>query len=485
MKKEAKVGFFIFIGLLFLFILSTQVNKFTHFGKEGYPLYSYIENAAGLDKNAKVKINGIEGGFLKDMSIDKNRVKLELFIYKGIKIPKDSMLELTQDSMLSGKYPQIILGKSNEYLKPGEFITKHKELLGFDSASDSLAKAANEFKAFIHEFREVMDEKSRENLKKTFDNLEKITEELRGFIKLKDLNNTMNKFNSMAQSLANAGNKFGKMSLEFKKTAYILNKKLPDILERIDALSKDLKSVGSNAKDKLPVLLDKFSKVGADLEDILKSNKKSIGNAINSADEFFSKGGETFDTIGEYINSLANIELEVGLRGEYMFDDKYNKSYFTLNYRPNATRTYIFEASSMDNYSREDEFGHVILPKKHEKSKILISAEIAKRYDNLQVRAGIIENTGGLGADFYMLHDKLKASVEIFDFNAENDVRGSNPHLKTSLRFTMLKHIDTYLGVDNILNNRSRNIFLGFGVHFIDNDLKLLLGSSNVGSFVK
>ncbi len=485
MKKEAKVGFFVFIGLFFLFILSTQVNKFVNFGKEGYPLYSYIKDAAGLDKNAKVKINGIEGGFLKDMQIDKNKVKLELFIYKGIKIPKDSMLELTQDSMLSGKYPQIILGNSNEYLKPGDVIEKHKELLGFDSASDRIAKAADEFKAFIHEFRETMDEKSRENLKKTFANLEKITQELKMFVKLKDLNKTMNRFNSMAESLAKAGNKFGRMSDEFKRTAYILNKRLPEILKKIDQLSSDLKSVGSNAKEKLPKLLDRFSEVGADLEDVLKSNKNSLGNAIKSADEFFSKGGETFDTIGEYINSLANIELEVGLRGEYMFDDKYNKSYFTLNYRPNATRSYIFEATSMDNYSRMDNFGHVILPKKHEKSKMLISAEIAKRYDDLQIRAGIIENTGGVGADYYMWHDKLKASVELFDFNAENDVRGSSPHLKTSVRFTMLRHIDTYLGVDNILNNRSRNMFLGFGVHFVDNDLKLLLGSSNVGSFVK
>ncbi|NPA82801.1 MAG: MCE family protein [Epsilonproteobacteria bacterium] len=485
MKNEAKVGLFVFIGLLFLFALSTQVSKFANMGKEGYDLYSYIDNAAGLDKNTKVKVNGIEGGYLKDMKIEGNKVKLDLFIYKNIKIPKDSMLELTQDSMLSGKYPAIILGNSKEYLKPGEVITKHKKLLGFDAASDSLAKAADEFKAFIQEAREMLDENSRNNLKQTFANLERITEELRVVLKANELNATINNFSSMAKNLSAAGEKFGNMSDEFKKTAYILNKKLPAILAKIDQLAADLKNVGSDAKEKLPKLLDRFSAVGEDLEDILKTNKKSIGNAISSADEFFSKGGETFDTIGEYINSLANIELEVGLRGEYMFDDHYNKSYFTLNYKPNATRTYIFEAASMDDYSRMDEFGHVILPKKHEKSKMLISAEIAKRYDDFQVRAGIIENTGGLGADYYMFHDKLKASVEIFDFNAENDVRGSNAHLKTSVRYTMLKHIDTYLGVDNILNNRSRNVFLGFGVHFVDNDLKLLLGSSNVGSFVK
>ena len=485
MKNEAKVGFFVFIGLLFLFFLSTQVSKFSNLGKEGYSLYSYVKNASGLDINSKVKINGIKGGYLKNMTLEGSKVKLELFIYNGIKIPKDSVLKLSQESMLSGKYPEIILGESDEYLKNGEVLKSEKEPLGFEEASDSLAKAADEFKAFIQEARELLDQKSRDNLKQTFANLERITQELRVVIKANELNATINNFSSMAKNLSSAGDKFGKMSDEFRRTAYILNKKLPEIMERIDKLSKDLAEIGGDAKEKLPSLLSRFNEVGEDLRDILKKNKKSIGNAIESADEFFSKGGETFETIGEYINSLANIELEVSLRGEYMFEDHYNKSYFTLDYKPNATRSYIFEAAAMDDFSRADEFGNLIPPKKHEKSKFLLSAEIAKRYDNLRVRAGIIENTGGVGADYYFLHDKLRASVEIFDFNAENDIRGSNAHLKTALRYTMLKHIDTYLGVDNILNKKARTVFLGFGVHFIDNDLKLLLGSSNVGSFVK
>ncbi len=485
MKNEAKVGFFVFVGLLFLFFLSTQVSKFSNLGKEGYSLYSYVKNASGLDINSKVKVNGIKGGYLKNMSIEGSKVKLELFIYKNIKIPKDSVLKLAQESMLSGKHPEILLGESSEYLKEGDVLKSAKEPLGFEEASDSLAKAADEFKAFIQEARSMLDEESRNNLKETFANLERITNELRVVIKANELNSTISNFSSMAENLSSAGAKFGKMSDEFRKTAAILNKKLPEIMERIDKLSKDLASIGGDAKEKLPSLLARFNEVGEDLSQILKKNKKSIGNAIESADEFFSKGGETFETIGEYINSLANIELEVSLRGEYMFEDHYNKSYFTLDYKPNATRSYIFEAVGMDDYSRMDEFGNLIPPSKHEKSKFLLSAEIAKRYDNLRLRAGIIENTGGLGADYYFLHDKLRASVEIFDFNAENDVRGSNAHLKTALRYTMLKHIDTYIGVDNILNKNARTFFLGFGVHFIDNDLKLLLGSSNVGSFVK
>ena len=97
----------------------------------------------------------------------------------------------------------------------------------------------------------------------------------------------------------------------------------------------------------------------------------------------------------------------------------------------------------------------------------------------------MIESTGGVGVDYFMMNDKLKASFEIFDFNAKNDVRSDSAHAKVSLRYTMLKHLDLYAGYDNFLNNESKNFMLGFGIHFIDDDLKNLLGTANVGSFIR
>jgi len=120
MKTEAKVGLFVALGLLFLFILSTQVNEFATMGKKGYEIYALLDDASGLEKNAKVKMKGVEIGFVKDIRLEGRKVKVTLFIYEGIKIPKDSVVTLQQESLLGTKYLDIEPGESDEYLAAGE-----------------------------------------------------------------------------------------------------------------------------------------------------------------------------------------------------------------------------------------------------------------------------------------------------------------------------------------------------------------------------
>jgi len=91
-----------------------------------------------------------------------------------------------------------------------------------------------------------------------------------------------------------------------------------------------------------------------------------------------------------------------------------------------------------------------------------------------------------LGADYYLLNDRGKVSVDLYDFNAVNDVRGNKAHLTFTYRQRFLKHLDTYIGVDNILNDKARNFFFGLGLQFIDQDMKYLLGTaSGAGTYIK
>ena len=63
MKLEVKIGVFVFLGLLSLFILSMQINSFSNLGVDNkYPIYAYIDDATGLRKNARVKMIGVNVG---------------------------------------------------------------------------------------------------------------------------------------------------------------------------------------------------------------------------------------------------------------------------------------------------------------------------------------------------------------------------------------------------------------------------------------
>ncbi len=478
MRNDVRVGLFIFIGFILLFALSTQVGSFKNLSKEGYALKAHLKNAAGLNPNSKVKANGLEVGFIKSLSIAKEGILARLFIYKHVKIPVDSKIKPVQESLLGGRYLEISLGKASEYLKDGDFIQSAPELLSIQDASDAMAKAANEFKALVVEAREVLTPEARENLRRTFANLEHITDELKKLTSLDLLKQTITNFNKMGKNLADVGAKF-------QVTADTINGKLPQIVSNLDALIKDLRAAAYDLKDKVPHLAQKFNQIEDELQSILRQNRKPLNDTLVSADSFFSSGTATFDKVENLLDTINEVKLEVAMHTEYMNNDKYAKGYLNLNYIPADTKSYRFGIAGMDDYSRLDDAGNLIPPKKHEDSKILISAQIAKRLDDVVLRTGIIENGVGAGMDYYMLDDQLEASAEVFDFNAQNDVRGNSPHAKVSLRYNYLKHLDFYGGYDNFLNDRAKNAYVGVGIRFFDDDLKKLIMSQSLGAYAK
>jgi len=455
MSKEAKVGLFVFIGLVLLFLLSTQVGSFKNLSKKGYEVKTYLNSAIGLEKNAKVKANGLDIGYVKSLYIDGDKVVADLFIYDGVKIPKDSQVRVEQSSMLGGKFININLGHSKEYLSANSVVASQKPLASFDEASDSIKQAADEFKAFMKDLKDVLGEEERASLKRTILSLE----------------TTLKHFDEMARGIKQTSDKFA-------KTADIINNRLPNIAKNLDRLIADL-------KNKAPRLMAKFEDIEDQINGILAENRKSIKSAINNVDGFFSDGKKAVQKIDELLASVDKVKLEMGMRTEYQSTDGYQKGYVDLDYIPSDSKRYKFSLVSMDDYSRIDSSGNLIAPKKHEEGATYISAQLAKRYGDVELRTGLIESTVGAGADYYMFNDRLKLSAEVFDFNAENDVRGDKAHAKVSGRYTILKHIDFYAGYDNFLNKESDNAFVGVGFHFLDDDLKKLIMSQSVGGMTQ
>ncbi len=488
MKTEAKVGLFVAIGLLFLFLLSTQVNKFAGFGKKGYEIYALIDDATGLEKHAKVKIKGVDAGFVKDIALDNNKVKVKLFIFDGVKIPKDSVVMLQQESLLGTKYLAIEPGSSKEYLSSGSVLTKQKEFASFSQTSTTINEAAKEFKAFIAELRDSIKGASGEDLKKSVENLQAITAHLKKLIEenQKNIAQSIENIKIMGQKLAQAGQKFGRMSDKFAYTADSINKELPKILRRIDEITLYLRNSGKDLNKKLPTVLNKFTKIEEDLEGVVQKNKKPLHETLTNASTFFKKGSDSFAKLDKFFESMGKSQIEVGFNGYYMSDDDYVKSSVALNYVPTPNKYYMLEVVSRDDYSKKDSAGNLILPTKHEDSKYYVSAMYGRRYGDLRLRLGLIENTGGVGLDYFFDHDRAKIRADLYDFNAVNDLRGDKAHLDLTFRYRFLKHLDSYVGVDNALNPKARNFMFGLGLDFVDQDMKYLIGTvSGAGTYIQ
>ncbi|HEX9022154.1 MAG TPA: hypothetical protein VF903_12940, partial [Nitrospirota bacterium] len=108
--------------------------------------------------------------------------------------------------------------------------------------------------------------------------------------------------------------------------------------------------------------------------------------------------------------------------------------------------------------------------------KFAFSIEFAKRWGNLAMRLGIIESSGGAGVDYYVFDDRLKFSLESWNFNSKQP-KNENAHMKATASYGLSKTLYLYGGYDNFLNKDRATPFVGLGLRFDDEDLKYLLGS--------
>ena len=486
MKLEVKIGVFVFLGLLSLFILSMQINSFSNLGVDNkYPIYAYIDDATGLRKNARVKMIGVNVGQVVSKHLEGDKVKLELMINNDVKIPANSLLSLSQDSMLGEKYVKIIPLKSEQFIQKNGVIKKYQKVASFNEAIDSINSAAQEFKNVALKLNQTIDENTTKNIQLIVENFKESTILLKKMLNENrdSLKGTVNGANTM---LATINEKLPKimenvefLTSEFKKTGTIVNGKLPQIMAHLDELTYQFKETGKSINKKLPILMTKLEKIEDNTTSILEENKDGLKNAISSADEFFGTGAKTFNKLDDYFSSLQQTELDVEIGSYYMMNDNYMQTRGEIAYRPKPDKYYIMGLTATNDWSDPSQFNA-----KHQETKTYITAELGKRYNNLLLRGGLIESTGGVGVDYFMYNDKLRVKTDLYDFNAVNDVRGDNAHLRVEARYLTLQHLNFYAGVDNILNKDSLNLVLGVGIGFKDDDLKTILGSSG-GSLLK
>ncbi len=472
MKTEAKVGLFVTIGLILLFLLSTQVNKYQGLGKKGYEVEAIVNDASGLEKHAKVKMKGVEIGYVKDIRLSDTKVILTLFVYRNAKIPVDSQIVLTQETMLGSKYVDIVPGHSHRYLGRNGVIEKQKPVASFDEMGTQVAQAAAELKKFIHELRQTLDPESRAQLRHTFSNLEKLTGDLKEIISRNRAN-----IDKMVLNINTAAEKFATMSDKFSTSADTVNAQLPSLMAKLQKTIDAYKGAGDTLDKRLPTLADKFENLEDQLDVVIKENRKPLNRALTSVDRFFTKGQSTIAKLDNYLDAVTQTRLELGMDGFYLANDGNFKGGLHIDYMPYYSRHYMLDVISAPDYTDTNAKGEYYGDLKHEKGKWYVSAQIGKRYRDFMVRGGIIESTAGGGLDWYLYHDKLKLSLDAYDFNAVNDIRGSNAHLRATARYRFYKFINAYLGYDNFLNDQADNVFFGLGIRFEDDRMKYLLGT--------
>ena len=129
---ELKVGIFVFIGIVLLFIIVFSIGKVYIF-QPGYRIKILFNFAAGIADAAPVRLAGVGVGevdtinIFYDEEMMKTRVELLTWIKEDVKIERDAIVRVNTLGLLGEKYLEIIPGN-----REAGFVEADGVLIGED-----------------------------------------------------------------------------------------------------------------------------------------------------------------------------------------------------------------------------------------------------------------------------------------------------------------------------------------------------------------
>ncbi len=526
-SSQAKVGLFVLIAALSLIYMTVRVgNMDTERG--GYRLTVFFNVISGLEEAAHVKVAGVDAGKVEKIELVNGRVKLTLYINPNVKLYANSVASLRSMGLLGEKYVELSPGSSNRrLLRDRDTLPEVKESTDLDQLTTTLSEVATDIKSISGSLRKVLGgEKGRQSLQRILDNSDSISEELKGVLKenRSQLKEIMGNIRRLSSSLE-------KMVAHNRQSVDITVKHLSEVVRQINEIVKtnraqveraiaNLERITATFDKESPKLTKNANKVMEDVQGILKENRENLQKSVAKVREASEKLDKTLasvsnisqkvergeGTLGKLFkdetayNSLTDglkglksffekgkdLQIFVGVRSEYLFDESEAKTYLSLRLQPRDDKFYLVEIV-------DDPRGHTkttttkktttppgtseTIKEEENQETLKFSVQIAKKFYDFTIRGGLIESTGGIGVDYEPWgEDRVKFRLEAFDLGADD------PHLKFTTNFYVYERVFVNIGMDDIINNDYRSFFVGAGLLFSDQDLKSLLGGMALGA---
>ncbi|HZX36476.1 MAG TPA: MlaD family protein [Thermodesulfobacteriota bacterium] len=480
LSAETKVGIFVFAGFVLLVYMSLRVGGIQFRGEEGYTLFVRVENASGLDKDASVRIAGVEAGRITDISLDNNMARLTLKIKPEMTIGKDFVAVLKTKGLLGEKYLELLPGAPGATpLRDGDEITRTLTYADMDKLVSILSDVATDVKGVTESLNNVLGGQEGETtLRNIVTNIEDITFRLDNMLAKNEDNVTT------------AVQNFAELSSTLKEAAASIKDILGENRENIKQGIENLKT----ASLKLDAAMTNLNQLSQDLSPELKETVASIKNVARKIDKgegtigklinddaTHEKLNKTLSGINSYIERGDRIKMFLAYRAEYLFDPNEVKNYFSIKIQPKADKYYLIEIIDDPRGKRkvdtvEITTGGVTTTTEKVKTsdQIKLSAQIAKRIKDVVIRGGVIESAGGAGIDYYLWKDRIKLSFEASDFDKK---RGT--HIKAGATLNLGKYIFLTAGYDDPATKLDlASSYAGLGFQFEDDDLKYIFSSA-------
>lgn len=465
LSAEAKVGLLVLLGSMVLLWMTFAVGKYEFGEKKGYTLQAIFDSVAGLDAKAAVRMAGVKIGTVEKVELEDSRAKVTIRVYPDVKIQRGTKAMVKTLGLLGEKYVELLppeisakeaaAPEGSRYLQGGERIQVTVSPSDVDKLINQLSSISDDVKQVTASLRQVFGS-------------ERGTRSMEDI--LADLRTTTANIQQFSSVLRSDGS---------------------EVVTRLNELVASLNGVVGENRDNIKVTMENVREASKNAELALASiestarkidrGEGTLGKLVSN-DSMYNNIDSAAKGLSDYSTHFERLKTVIGFRSEYMFPEW--KSYFTLDLKPTFDKFYTLEvvndpkAKFTQTITTLNPPGTTVTQDTFEQ-KFVFSLLFNKRWGNLAIRMGLMESTGGLGAAYYAMDDRIKFSLDAWNFQSK-EPGNLNTHMKATVSYDLNKLFFLDAGYDNFLNSQRAAAFAGVGIRFDDEDLKYLMGSAPI-----
>lgn len=493
LTREAQLGLFTLVGLALVFWATFQLGNL-RVGLERQTIWTVdVTDAHGLGEDSKVELAGIRVGRVRSIDVHPEtlQARLTIGLRRDLPIYADGRIWVRTSGLLGDRYLEVVPGT------PAAGRLEAGGHLGEARVPPNLEKMMDDFGPVV-------------------ENIEAITKDIRGLTGdadiQSDLRETLAALRGFTAKLDRVmGSREADLAAVISDLAAItagLRQDLPRLVQRAEGalggaedMIGDMRDPVTAAVARIDALTAKLDRAAEDLALIIgdvRAGKGVAGQLLADDSDLGREVAEVTRTLGETIERVNRMRTIVDYLGQYQLAGKGDlgggvRHRAELRIQPSWDHYYSFgivdrpegRTTLVDREIRHlDAAGAVTRTERSQEVEtedvFLFNAQLARRFWDVTLRGGILENSGGVGLDWALLDDRLWLRGEAFEFLRDND----RPYLRGWAEVRLWKHLTISAGVEDVVGRRiGLRPSFGAGLTFDDEDLKLLFSALPSVSF--
>jgi len=486
MSGTIKVGIFAVVALAVLGYLIFKVEDLRLFKEKGFRVEATFGSVAGLDDKANVRVAGVRVGRVDGIRLEGQEAVVTLLLATPLELTEGAYATVSSLGLLGDKFVELHLGTPGAPALAEDTALPGRTPLGFDDAIAQLSGLGTSLQDALAGF----DPKASGDLvQRLLGNLESTSETIKALVESNrsQFSSTIGNFETFSQTLAT---------------------ELPKLTSQVERVLQQVEAVVADNRGSLGESMEHIAEVSGSMRTSIDNlnqitgriaaGEGTIGKFVNSEEAHdqltstLSAVESGVATLSETIGRVQRMRLDLDINGFLLEESDDTLTAFTISLTPGESNRFYRIGAVDDPRGRlrirnqiETVTGNDGIPMTTttntfvREEKITLAAQFGFRFGLADLRAGIFESTGGAAIDYRLFDDRVRLSLEAFDFGREADL---DPHLRLTGQWQLSPNVYVLGGYDDPLVTERDSLFVGGGVRWTDDDFKYLLGSLPVGN---